>query len=1049
MLRVRLLGELQAEIDGAAVAVPASRRAWALLGWLALHPGEHGRGAVAARFWPDVLDSSARASLRSALWELRRALGADDALVAGRDRIALRCETDLATFDAEIAAGRLEAAAALHQGPLLADLDDDWVLEARDEHAERLGSALGRLAASAATPADAVGWARRRLALDPLDEDAARDLMRRLVDAGDRPGALAAYDRLSDRLRDALGLAPSAETRLLAAAIREAGAPAPQRPEPAAADGPSLVGRERDLAELSALWTSVRAGTGGVAVIGGEAGIGKTRLALELLSHARADGAYTARCTAADLGGAPPFAPWVELLAGLGRELVPPAPEARWPEELARLAPSLPLRLGRPRVEPDALPAELARARMFEAAVELAEHATAERPLVLLFDDVHLADAPTLELAAYLARRIERLPVLLVLTRRTVPRRDAVDALAHAAHGRGVSVLALPLDPLSRSELEALVGAVARLATPQRERVVAAADGNPLLALESARAAARGEAAPPTPPASLRGLVRASLAGLDEPARRAAELAAVAGRPLERTELSVLGPPEAVLAAMDCGLFRSAEGRFGFRHDLLREAALADLDDARRMLLHEVLGSAPGARAAEAARHLRLAGRDDLAVSRLVQAAADAVRATALVEAAAYLEEAVGLRGDDPQVRLQLAETLAQLGRREEAHAALDAAVRLIDSADAAAHVRAHLRAAIWCRSSLCDPARAGRSAQLALDALDGGPSDDIETRAELLLIRAWSEVTTRGADAADATLLQLDALELDLAGPPLRRHHLHTVRGFALLAQGRLAESEAALVASGVAGEQAGRVDLAYGGWANAACIASSLGARDRALAYAQRGAVRISGAPTIDFHMGCLLAYTLARVGRHHEARAASDHQAELAARLASPELAAVADHDGGMIALLAGDHERAAELLGRALAGDPPVQRSEARLRRAEALARLGRATEADAEIRAAALEPVRAAHRPAVLVARMTFAQALSARARGDRALAERRLREAEGHWRRLAGDDDAGREHLTSLVDLGRPAVTGVVDPEGELERVSDERRGLEALAHVR
>ena len=119
------------------------------------------------------------------------------------------------------------------------------MLEARDEHAERLGSALARLAAAAATPADAVGWARRRLALDPLDEDAARDLMRRLVDAGDRAGALAAYDRLSDRLRGALGLAPSAQTRSLAAAIREDGAAAPQRPAPrrrrgrrAAARGP-------------------------------------------------------------------------------------------------------------------------------------------------------------------------------------------------------------------------------------------------------------------------------------------------------------------------------------------------------------------------------------------------------------------------------------------------------------------------------------------------------------------------------------------------------------------------------------------------------------------------------------------------------------------------------------------------------------------------------------------------------------------------------------------------------------------------------------------
>src|SRR3954453_1887073 len=145
MLCVQLLGEVQAEVDGAAVTPPTSRRAWSLLAWLALHPGEHARGALAARFWPDVLDSSARASLRSALWELRRALADDDALTAGRDPIALHCEPDLAEFDAHVAAGRLEAAVALHRGALLADLDDDWVLEARDEHAERLGGGLVRL----------------------------------------------------------------------------------------------------------------------------------------------------------------------------------------------------------------------------------------------------------------------------------------------------------------------------------------------------------------------------------------------------------------------------------------------------------------------------------------------------------------------------------------------------------------------------------------------------------------------------------------------------------------------------------------------------------------------------------------------------------------------------------------------------------------------------------------------------------------------------------------------------------------------------------------
>src|SRR4051794_7851704 len=146
MLHVRLLGELQADLDGRPVAAPASRRAWILLGWLALHPGEHPRGAVAARFWPDVLDASARGSLRNAMWALRRALGpaADGALITGRDRVGLRCATDVAEFEAHVAAGRLEDAVALCRGPLLADLDEDWVFEARDEHAERLGAALAR-----------------------------------------------------------------------------------------------------------------------------------------------------------------------------------------------------------------------------------------------------------------------------------------------------------------------------------------------------------------------------------------------------------------------------------------------------------------------------------------------------------------------------------------------------------------------------------------------------------------------------------------------------------------------------------------------------------------------------------------------------------------------------------------------------------------------------------------------------------------------------------------------------------------------------------------
>jgi hypothetical protein len=112
------------------------------------------------------------------------------------------------------------------------------------------------------------------------------------------------------------------------------------------------------------------------------------------------------------------------------------------------------------------------------------------------------------------------------------------------------------------------------------------------------------------------------------------------------------------------------------------------------------------------------------------------------------------------------------------------------------------------------------------------------------------------------------------------------------------------------------------------------------------------------------------------------------------------------------------------------------AEAHLRRAEALARLRRPDEADAEIRAAALTPITRAQRPAVLIARMAFAQALSARARGDDVLAGKRLDEAGRHWLRLAPDSAA--DYLASLVDLGRPPVTGVVDPHAELERIREE-----------
>src|SRR5215210_4816708 len=119
MLRVRLIGEMALEVDGSGVPPPDSRRTSSLLAWLALHPGVHARGELAARFWPDMLDSSARGNLRSALMALRNELGPEAAerLVASRDSIGFPRDADVWVDAVEcaalVAAGRCEEAVAL------------------------------------------------------------------------------------------------------------------------------------------------------------------------------------------------------------------------------------------------------------------------------------------------------------------------------------------------------------------------------------------------------------------------------------------------------------------------------------------------------------------------------------------------------------------------------------------------------------------------------------------------------------------------------------------------------------------------------------------------------------------------------------------------------------------------------------------------------------------------------------------------------------------------------------------------------------------------
>lgn len=1062
MLHVRVLGRLEADWDGSDVGPSESRRAWGLLGWMALNPGLYERSVVAATLWPDVLDSSARSSLRSALWSLRRALGpAAAAVVADRDRLGLDAGTsavDLLEFEALVAAGELERAQALWRGPLLAGFDEEWAIRARDEASERLGEALAALSEQASSAGDvrrAVHWARRRASLDPFSEEAARLVMRRLAESGDRPAALLVYERLCERLRRELSVAPSRETRELASALR-ASPPGGRVPVPGPAVGVRpgrllrLVGRETELGLLWQAWEAAREGYGGIAVVAGPAGIGKTRLLAELTERIATTEGFAACAAAPELGGGAPLSPWAELCGELVRAFPAPSEPPAWAADLARLAPAAAAWAPDVAVRARSSP-ELERARLFEAACELIGNAAARTPLLLLVEDVHAADQSTLELVAYIARRLRSLPVLVVMSRREPSDSADLDALIRGLRARGSLAAELTLGPLPDDAVAALVDAVGSVPARRVAEIVAAAEGSPLLAVEAARAVARGE---PDLPAGLREVVRAAFAELGATTRALVQAAAVAGGPLTHDDARALldgSSAEAfaatVAAGVRAGLLAGGERHLDFRHALLRAAAYSEVPPPVRTELHEriarrLIAGGDDAVAAEAARHLRRAGRDDEAVPQLMRAAAHASKVTAVAAAAGFLAEAAEIRPDDASVALALAEALLACGRRDESEASFERACSLLErSGDSLALARAHFRRGTLHYTLVCAPHEVRAAFSRGLEILDAGGIDSRSDRDPARAALAWAEAVGGDPERA-ATLLD----EVEAGGAPvdeLTAIELGRARAIALARQGRFAESFGPGVAAAEAAERAGWPELAFGCWVNAAGGAVCAGDLDRALQYVDRGLLRLHGlglAP-IEIQVLCARASVLGRAGRLTEAHAAAAEAAELARRIGDDGLLAAAENELARVAFARGNHALAAEHYAAALTAEGPFSRPLARLERADALARLGRCEEAERELRAAALEPVSAGDWPDTLVARISAVQGLVAAARGDHALAARRLQEAADGWRARLDATDAGERWTSALADLGRPI--SVVEPDLELQRILED---LEELA---
>ena len=695
-LAIRLLGPPRVERDGVVVAFD-TRKAMALLAHLVLAEHPRSREALCSLLWPAHDLGRARAALRRTLSTLRRGIGEEWIGTAG-DSVVLRrragFDLDVERFRALAAEGtsedRLGEAVALFSGDFLEGFSlrdspefDDWQIGVAGGLERELASALRRLVDLLVARGEfeqALPRVQRWLQLDPLQEPAHRELIRVYAWNGDRAAALEQYRTCVRTLSQELGVAPLEETATLYEEVNDGRlAPPPAARAPAAAPPSAeaepppelpLVGREDELTALLAAHAAAQP-DGGLAVIEGEAGIGKTRLADELAHDARSRGAVvlSARCHDDEAGL--PYGPVVELL----REAVRVAESGNWPDLLSpqRLADAsllLPELAGLRGDLSDALPLDGpgAQVRLQEGlAAVISSACEGPEPGIVFLDDAHAADEATLDAISYLGRRLKGRALLLVLGWRSegIPPGHRLRRLAVDLSREGRAAIVSP-GRLNKDEVAALVqSAYARPSALDLERrVYLESEGLPLFVAEYLGALNAGYGrTEETLPSEVRGLLDARLGGLGDVARQVLGAAAVIGRSFDFDtvrQASGRSDDETVTALEELvgqGLVREvpgAEPAYDFSHQKLRERVYERTGMARRRLLHgRVAAALSGRRPADGgatlvAQHLRLAGDHAGAAQHYRLAAEHAASLHAHADALAQLEAALAL--GDPDV---------------------------------------------------------------------------------------------------------------------------------------------------------------------------------------------------------------------------------------------------------------------------------------------------------------------------------------------------------------------------------------------------------------
>jgi eukaryotic-like serine/threonine-protein kinase len=622
-----ILGLLEVASDGRTLAIGPGKES-ALLAVLLLHANEPvSTDGLVEKLWESERPANAAKTVQVYVSRLRKQLESGRLLTtpggyvlrvedaeldaAQFERLAAEAREALERGSPREAAERLERALALWRGPPLADFRfdafaQDEIRRLEDLHdaavADRFDALLALGQAEALLPElEALTRAR------PLDERLQAQLILCLYRSGQQADALEAYARARVALVEELGVEPGRRLRELQQAILRqdpgletvAAAPETDARRP-------FVGRERELAELEDRLEAALAGRGGLALLAGEPGIGKSRLADELTVRARARGAevLVGRCWEA--GGAPAYWPWVQALRTHVREtepqvlreqLGPGAGEvAQILPELRELYPDLP--------EPAPAESDGARFRLFDAIAQLLRRASSSTPLVLGLDDLHAADEPSLLLLQFVAREAGSTPLLVVGAYRDVdpvPSASLTSVLAELS--REPNVLRITLGGLDTDAVGELVERVAsQLASVAlTEALALRTEGNPLFVSETLRLlalehdvtepSAAGLAIPP----SLRDVITRRLGHLSDDCAVLLPAAAVLGREFAVDTLAwmegvgedeLLERLDAAVAARVITDVPGTDGLLRFAHVLIRDALYDGLTPAGRRRLH-------------------------------------------------------------------------------------------------------------------------------------------------------------------------------------------------------------------------------------------------------------------------------------------------------------------------------------------------------------------------------------------------------------------------------------------------------------------------------